>query len=170
MRGAVRLLVGLVVLAVAGLIVGVLFARGVEESPPTQPAPPATPQPPPSTTTTTQVKRTTTTTTRATASPEDCAATADVVSLFIGGVIELSDQLEVQLIVGDDIGAQDTYDTIDWVMRDWSEISNQVQEDCRGQMPALAAESKAAMEDMVAAWREVQGYCRQELAPLGFDC
>ena len=103
-------------------------------------------------------------------SPQDCAARADVVALFIDGVLELADLFELQILVGDLAGAQESYDTIDWVMADWGEISADLQRDCQGLNPSAAAQARSGMEDMSAAWREVQGYCRAELAPVGFYC
>ena len=103
-------------------------------------------------------------------SPEDCAARVDVVLLFIDGVLELTDLMEFQVVVGDLVGAQESYDTIDWVMRDWGAIADTLQHDCEGVSRALAAEARSGMDGMIAGWREVQRYCRAELAPLGFDC
>ena len=95
---------------------------------------------------------------------------ADAAAYLLGEVIALTNQLELEVLVGDLDAAQATYDVIDWAMADMPAVSGMVADECRALVPGLTAESISAMEDMSLGWQEVQRYCLAELAPLGFDC
>ena len=71
----------------------------------------------------------------AAATPEDCAAMADAAAYLLGEVIALTNQLELEVLVGDLDAAQATYDVIDWAMADMPAVSGMVADECRALVP-----------------------------------
>ena len=136
----------LVVLLIVGIVLGAVLGESDDSTanpppatsrsaPPPTPAPTPEPAPAPAPPPSRPAPAPPPPSRSAAATPEDCAAMADAAAYLLGEVIALTNQLELEVLVGDLDAAQATYDVIDWAMADMPAVSGMVADECRALVP-----------------------------------